>query len=164
MSSVSIYKMRKQLTENGVSWSEEDSPVVLREKFERLPITEGQISYLLHLRIRYDRKLGWTIGEASAFIKEAETYFRLRDMLPVAPEQKLLLLSKGIEVPKGMTAGDAARIISRLPAEAEQLEYIKVYGLKTDCSIPLDYGYCQYLIGNHQAALRYSKLRRNKKG
>lgn len=159
MRGISIYKMKQQLTENNVGWSEDDSIDEIKKKFYNLPITEGQIHYLASRNIKYDETLNWTRGDAKKFIKEAEIYFKLRNLLPASPMQKMLLYKHGVFF-ENMTSGQAAELISCLPAEPEQIRYIEAYKLKHNNSVPLTYAYCQYIIGKHQTMLNYSRLHR----
>lgn len=162
MSSISVFKIKEQLRKYNISFSEDESVQELRNKFNDLPITEGQIEYLRRRKVNYKAEFGWTRGEAARFIQEADEYFRLRDALPISPAQKLVFIERGIDVPEGITSGEAANIIYNLPPTDEQLEYIEKYKLEVRKGVELCFGYCQYIIDNREAVHRFSRIRSQK--
>lgn len=163
MSSVNFHRMKEELKAFGIDFSENESPKRLREKFDALPITEGQIEHLLRQDVRYKEEWNWTRGFASDFIRKCDEYYKLLNELPVSPKQMVILLDKGIEIKEGLTSGEAAKIIYNLPATEEQLLYIKKYNLKVSVGVELTYGYCQYLIGKRENFIKGSRMKSVKK-
>lgn len=158
MSSVNIFKIKSELKSYGVPFLDSEPISSLRAKFDALPITEGQIEQLYRLKIRYASEWNWSRGFASGFINKCDEYYKLRNNLPISPEQRILLMNKGIDFSENLTSGEAARLIYNLPPDTEQLLYIEKYGLKVNKLIPLTFGYCQYIIGKRESFIKLSRM------
>lgn len=159
MSSVNVFKIKNELKSFGVLFSDSETAASLRVKFDALPITEGQIEHLDRLKIRYVSEWNWSRGYAAGFIKKCDEYYKLRNNLPVSPEQRILLMNKGIDFSENLTSGEAAKLIYNLPPDKEQLLYIEKYGLKVNKLVPLTYGYCQYIIEKREKFIKFSRMK-----
>ena len=162
MSSINFFRMKEELKAFGIEFSSEENALEIREKFNELPITNGQIEHLERIGISYKNEWNWTRGFTREFLKKSNEYFKLRDKLPASPCQMVILLSKGVHIKDDLTSSEAANLIYNLPAEIEQLLYIKKYRLKVGAGIPLTYGYCEYLIKKRESFLKKTRMNATK--
>ena len=102
--------MRQQLKDFGIEISDNASDSEIKEKFYKLPITDGQVSELKKLGVSYETKMQWTrVSYDMTFGEAAKIIYNM------PPEEKQLTylennkikLQKGIE----LTYGYAYRLI-----------------------------------------------------
>lgn len=149
--------MRQQLKDFGIELSDNASDNEIKEKFYKLPITEGQISELKKLGVSYDTKMQWTRGFAKDFIRKGTEHFRIREKMPASPWQIYFLMEQGIDVAYDLTFGEAAKIIYNLPPEEKQLTYLENNKIKPQKGIELTYGYAYRLIKARERVIFESK-------
>ena len=149
--------MRQQLKDFGIELSDNASDSEIKEKFYKLPITEGQISELKKLGVSYDTKMQWTRGFAKDFIRKGTEHFRAREKMPASPWQIYFLMEQGIDVSRDMTFGEAAKMIYNLPPEKKQLTYLENNKIKPQKGIELTYGYAYRLIKARERVIFESK-------
>lgn len=149
--------MRQQLKDFGIELSDNASDNEIKEKFYKLPITEGQISELKKLGVSYDTKMQWTRGFAKDFIRKGTEHFRIREKMPASPWQIYFLMEQGIDVAHDLTFGEAAKIIYNLPPEEKQLTYLENNKIKPQKGIELTYGYAYRLIKARERVIFESK-------
>ena len=149
--------MRQQLKDFGIELSDNASESEIKEKFYKLPITEGQISELKKLGVSYDTKMQWTRGFAKDFIRKGTEHFRIREKMPASPWQIYFLMEQGIDVAHDLTFGEAAKIIYNLPPEEKQLTYLENNKIKPQKGIELTYGYAYRLIKARERVIFESK-------
>lgn len=159
MASKNVHFMKSELRNHNVFVPDGISVDKLKELFNHLPITVGQIEELKLFNITYKKKWGWDRGFASTIIEESIEYVKLRNNLPMSPVQKTILLEKGQVFDPSMTSGEAARMIYNLEPDSEQLEYIRKHNLKLSKHKRLTYGYAQEIIGRREQYLFEYKLR-----
>lgn len=149
--------MRQQLKDFGIELSDNASDSEIKEKFYKLPLTEGQISELKKLGVSYDTKMQWTRGFAKDFIRKGTEHFRIREKMPASPWQIYFLMEQGIDVAQDLTFGEAAKIIYNLPPEEKQLTYLENNKIKPQKGIELTYGYAFRLIKARERVIFESK-------
>lgn len=158
MASKNVYFMKSELRKHDVYVPDGISVGKLKELFNHLPITSGQIEELKLFNITYKGKWGWDRGFASTIIEESIEYVKLRNNLPMSPVQKTILLEKGQTLDPSMTSGEAARMIYNLDPDPEQLEYIRKHNLKLSKHKRVTYGYAQEIIGRREQYLLEHKF------
>ena len=149
--------MRQQLKDFGIELSDNAPDSEIKEKFYKLPITDGQVNELKKLGVSYEPKMQWTRGFAKDFIRKGIEHFRAREKMPASPWQLYFLMGHGIDAPCDMTFGDAAKIIYNLPPEEKQLIYLKNNKIKLQKGIELTYGYAYRLIKARERVIFESK-------
>ena len=159
MASKSVYFMKSELMKHNICVSDDLSVCELKELFNHLPITSGQIEELKLFNITYKEKWGWDRGFASEIIEESIEYVKLRNNLPMSPIQKTILLDKGKTFDQNLTSGEAAKIIYNLDPDIEQIEYIKKHNLKVSRYKKLTYGYAQEIIAKREQYLFEHRLK-----
>lgn len=161
MASKNLYFMKKALLESGINVTDSMTVNEIKNLFDNLPITKGQIRELKLFDITYNPDWKWTRGYASNFIKESTAYIKLRNSLPISPIQRIVLMEHGIEITEKMTAGEAANIIYNLPADQEQIDYIKKFDITYNTDSTLTYGYAQQLIKKYERRVHDLKLKKS---
>ena len=150
---MNFVEMKAELDRNNVFYSPDASEIEIFDKFYGLPITEAQKNILTSLGVVYKEKWCWTRKTASAFIEEAKKYNELVKALPVSPQQKAVLIESGYYDFEFLTSGRASEIIYALPAEKEQLEYIRKFKLSGLEDYDITYGYALGLIRIHKSKI-----------
>lgn len=143
-------EIKKELDRYNVFYSPEAGKEELLEKFYSLPITEAQKKSLMDAGIVYKDSWCWSRRTAGDFIGEVRAYNEMLRKLPVSPQQKAVLIEHGFFDFDGIDSGKAAEIIYRMPADEEQLEYIKMFKLSSMESCKITYGYALSLIRMHK--------------
>lgn len=164
MASKSVYFMKSELMKHNICVPDDISVCELKELFNHLPITSGQIEELKLFNITYKEKWGWDRGFASGIIEESIEYVKLRNNLPMSPIQKTILLDKGKTFDQNLTSGAAAKIIYNLDPDIEQIEYIKKHNLKVSRYKKLTYGYAQEIIAKREQYLFGHRLKNSGDG
>lgn len=158
MASKNITFIKLELKKHDVNFSDGSTVSELKELFDKLPITAGQIKELRLFNIRYKEKWGWTRGFAARVIDESVKYAKLRDALPASPAQMIILMEHGMPFGETLTSGEAARLIYDLDPEPEQLEYMEKYKLKVSKYKKVTYGYAKELIERRERYVFKSKF------
>ena len=140
--------MRSELEKYNIFCSKDISEEELKEKFYSLPITESQKERLAVFGIIYNEDWSWTRKIASKFLDDAYKYNELMRSLPISPCQKVILMEHGIYDFENMTSGEAASMICGLPADKNQIDYIRKFRLSLSENI--NYGSALVLIRNHK--------------
>lgn len=143
-------EIKAELDNNNVIYDISASEEELLDKFYALPLTEAQKESLLNFGIVYKDSWNWSRKTASVFIDEAVEYCKLLQQLPVSPRQKAVLIEHGIFGFDDMDSGRAAEVIYNLPADKEQMDYLKRFKLVSADSEGLLYGYALSLIRSHK--------------
>lgn len=143
-------KLIDELKRNNISCSGDKSLIELEDLFYSLPITDSQIKELSVYGIFYKPEWCWNRRAAKDFLDEIVDYNKLLRSLPVSPQQKAVLMEHGVYEFADMTAGKASDLIYRLPAESEQLQYIKTFKLFVPPGVEITYGLAQSIIRNHK--------------
>lgn len=156
------FLMRQQLKDFGIELGENASDSEIKEKFYKLPITEGQISELKKLGVSYEARMQWTRGFAKDFIRKGNEHFRAREKMPASPWQLYNLMEHGIDVAHDLTFGEAAKIIYNFPPEEKQLTYLENNKIKPQKGIELTYGYAYRLIKARERVIFESKAAKAK--
>lgn len=151
------YLMRQQLKDSGIELSDNASDSEIKERFYKLPVTEGQISELKKLGVSYEAKMQWTRGFAKDFIRKGTEHFKAREKMPASPWQLYFLMEHRIDVAHDLTFGDAAKIIYNLPPEEKQLTYLENSKIRPQKGIELTYGYAYRLIKARERVIFESK-------
>ena len=154
--------MRQQLKDFGIELSDNASDSEIKEKFYKLPITDGQVSELKKLGVSYEPKMQWTRCFAKDFIRKGTEYFRIREKMPASPWQLYFLMEHSIDVSHDMTFGEAAKIIYNLPPDEKQLTYLENNKIKPQKGIELTYGYAYRLIKARERVIYESKASKTK--
>lgn len=154
--------MRQQLKDFGIELSDNASDSEIKEKFYKLPITDGQVSELKKLGVSYETKMQWTRGFAKDFIRKGTEHFRAREKMPASPWQLYFLMEHRIDVSYDMTFGEAAKIIYNMPPEEKQLTYLENNKIKLQKGIELTYGYAYRLIKARERVIYESKVSKTK--
>lgn len=158
MSNKTLFAIKKELSAKGVPFDDKIPIHELKKLFDSLPVTSGQIRELKLLGIDYKEKWNWTRKTASEFIRDAEDFIRLRNLLPASPKQRILLMENGIDVPKGTTSAGASKMINELPATDAQLAYFEKNNLKINPAKKLTYGLAHQMIARRERRFLEYKL------
>ena len=158
MSNKTLFAIKKELSAKGIAFDENASITELKNLFGNLPITSGQVRELKLLGIDYSEKWNWNRKTASEFIRDAENYIRLRNLLPASPKQRILLMENGIDAAKGITSAEAAKLINELPATDAQLAYFEKNNLKINPARKLTFGLAQQVIARRERRFLEYKL------
>ena len=146
-------EIRKELDRYNVFYSPEADNEELLDKFYSLPITEAQKDALMNAGIVYKDSWCWSRKIAGNFISEIRLYNDMLRKLPVSPQQKAVLLEHGVFDFEELNSGMAAEIIYNLPADREQIEYIRNFKLSSLENSKITYGYAMSLIRMHKSKL-----------